>query len=513
MTQTEKAVETRSAQPHAQRIQALALALFDQAGAAHRLPAQDRRLLQLAIACYSAARLSDAARPDRAGRDLALAAPIPDLTPDEQAIVACVVAFQREKLRPQREPAFLRLGKTDQQRALGLAAILRLADALDSEPAGGLRIQGDGGATTLIVGGERAAEVASRADERADRWRDRIGALTIRVAALNEFDSAAPAADGQEAAPALDLVLTVPVAPDHASGGEPLAEAARRQLRRFFDKLLAREDVVRDGDEDLEDVHQMRVETRRLRASLQVVARVYDPTLMRRYRRGLRRVAQSLGTVRDGDVFEEHVMGYRDALPEDERACLEPLIAAVATERAQARQALLDDLDSRRYGKLKREFAAFLTTPGAGVLDAPEPGIRERVRDFAGSAIWRRYELWRAHEVALPNATNEALHQARIAGKRLRYTLDFFAAALGPQAEQALNPLIALQDTLGALQDGVMARAHVAALGLTDDEGAQAYLAARDAEHDAQLAEMPRRWEKVASATYRRKLFELIVKL
>jgi CHAD domain-containing protein len=147
------------------------------------------------------------------------------------------------------------------------------------------------------------------------------------------------------------------------------------------------------------------------------------------------------------------------------------------------------------------------------VLDAPEPGISERVRDFAGSAIWRRYELRRAYEVALPNATNETLHQARIAGKRFRYTLEFFAEALGKQVEQTLAPLTALQENLGTLQDSVVARAHVAALGLTDDQGAQAYLAARDAEHDAHLAEMPRRWEKVGSATYRRKLFELIVKL
>jgi CHAD domain-containing protein len=217
--------------------------------------------------------------------------------------------------------------------------------------------------------------------------------------------------------------------------------------------------------------------------------------------------------VRDGDVFLQHLAAYRDTLPEDERAHLEPLIAAVEHERAQARKALLEDLDSKRYAKFKREFATFLTTPGAGVLDAPEPGIRERVRDFAGSAIWRRYERWRAHEVVLPTATNEALHQARIAGKRLRYTLEFFAEALGQQVEQALGPLVALQENLGALQDDVVAHSHVTALGLSEDEGARAYLAARDAEHEAQLAELPRRWEKVASATYRRRLFELLVKL
>jgi CHAD domain-containing protein len=248
----------------------------------------------------------------------------------------------------------------------------------------------------------------------------------------------------------------------------------RRTLRRFFDKLLAREDAI-IKDEDIEDVHQMRVATRRLRASLQVVTGVYDPELIRRYRRGLRQIAESLGAVRDGDVFLEHATAYQAELPEAGRAQLDRLIAAVSAERAHAREQLLADLQSKRYYKLRRDFATFLTTPGAGTCESPEPGIVERVRDFAGSAIWRRYELWRAYEVILPNAESETLHQARIAGKRFRYTLEFFADALGPNVEQALTPLIALQENLGALQDGVTARAHVAARFVERDDAVGDY--------------------------------------
>src|SRR4029079_11409438 len=76
---------------------------------------------------------ASADRTDRAGRDLALDAPIAGLSADEQAIVASVAAFQREKLRPNREPAFLRLGERDQHVALSLAAILRIADLLDTQ--------------------------------------------------------------------------------------------------------------------------------------------------------------------------------------------------------------------------------------------------------------------------------------------------------------------------------------------------------------------------------------------
>ncbi len=226
MTETEQAVDVRSLPP-ALRTQALALMLFDHASTAHQLPMHSRRLLQQATAYYSATRKADGERPDRMGRDLVLAAPIPDLSPDDQAIVACVVALQRAKVRPQREPVFLRLAGKEQQLALSLAAILRLADALDVEPANSLHIQIDRDAATLLVGGERAAEVVGRADERAALWRDRIGTLTIRTSDLDEFGSAAaPAVNGQDPRPALDLLLTVPFAPDQAIGGEAIAEAA-----------------------------------------------------------------------------------------------------------------------------------------------------------------------------------------------------------------------------------------------------------------------------------------------
>ena len=501
MTQNVLALEREPApQPLAS-----AITLFD--GVATRLPAHARHMLELAATYHAAARARGDERTDRAGRDMALAAPIDGLSADEQAIVASAVAFQREKLRPNREPAFLRLGEKDQRTALRLAAILRVAGAIEARSAGLLLVHGEENAVTLIIGGEQATKAIADVEEQAQLWRDSIGALTVRAAEPGEIVAEShPATNGVASPNGLKTLLGQPI------GDEPIAEAARRTLRRFFDKLLAREEAV-IKDEDIEDVHQMRVATRRLRASLQVVTGVYDPELIRRYRRGLRRIAESLGAVRDGDVFLEHVTNYYAALPEADRAQLDPLIAAVSAERAQAREQLLADLQAKRYHKLKRDFAAFLTTPGAGTLDSPEPGIVERVRDFAGSAIWRRYELWRAYEVVLPNAESETLHQARIAGKRFRYTLEFFADALGPHVEQALTPLIALQENLGALQDGVTARAHIAALGLADDPGTQDYLAAREQDRDALLAELPRLWEKVASATYRRRLFEMIVKL
>ena len=113
----------------------------------------------------------------------------------------------------------------------------------------------------------------------------------------------------------------------------------------------------------------------------------------------------------------------------------------------------------------------------------------------------------------LPGGSDENLHQARIAGKHLRYTIELFADALGPDVKHVLAPLVALQECLGTLQDAITARKHVAALGLADDPGTQEYLAARDAEHAQQLVELPGLWENVASANYQQQLFDLIVRL
>ena len=481
-----------------------ALMLFGRIAEAERLPGKARKLLHLAVASYEIAAQSGAERGDRAGRDMVLASPIPRLNAEQQSMIASVVALQREKIRPNRESSFVWLGEREQHTTLVLAAVLRLARAIGTTPAA-LLPANDSAPATLLLGSEPVAAV----EDSAALWREVLGELVVRAASTDENALLTTTPTNDEQLAAL-LAHIQPLGSD--LGSEPIAELARRTLRRFFDKLLAREEAVL-RDEDSEDVHQMRVATRRLRAALQTLEGVFEPALIRRYRKGLRKIAQSLGTVRDGDVVLEHLHAHRDTLPKDERAALQPLIDAVTAERTTARAALLHDLQSKRYRTFKRKFGAFLSTPGSGTLPSPEPGITQRVRDFAGAALWRRYELWRSHESALPTGGDETLHQARIAGKRLRYTLEFFAEALGNRVDMVLDPLIDLQECLGNLQDGVTAHAHVAALGLADDPGAQAYLAVRTAERAPLLADLPRLWNKVDSGTYRRRLFELIVKL
>lgn len=482
---------------------ALALALFDQAAAIHELPGDDRRLVELAAACYDAARAAGSANPERAGRDMLLSTPLDGLTAERQALAAATTALLRSKLRPQREPSFARLTRRDQAAALRMGALLRLAVALGDARVTALAVMHTDGATILKVAGG-SADMPARVGMRGDLWRETIGPLEICCT----DDEALPAPPDEE----LDRAFAALIFHDELRGDEPLAEGARRMLRRTTERFLARADAV-EKDEDPEDVHEMRVATRRLRASLQIVEGVFDAELMEDFRRGLRRVARSLGAVRDYDVFGASVRAYRAGLPAEAQPALDPLLNAIAAAREPARQRLVADLESKRFNRFARRFAAFLTTPGAAVVEQTETGAPSRVRDFAGSAIWRRYEQWRAFDAVLNGGADEARHQARIAGKRLRYTLEFFADALGPNAEQALKPLMALQENLGTLQDAVVARGYIREFGLLDDPGAQDYLAALDDAHERELEQFPRLWDKVDSATYRRRLFELLIRM
>lgn len=67
--------------------------------------------------------------------------------------------------------------------------------------------------------------------------------------------------------------------------------------------------------------------------------------------------------------------------------------------------------------------------------------------------IVRVVELF-SYAPIIPDATaTEALHNARIATKRLRYTLELFRAVFGPEGEDIIEQMKEMQEELGQLHD------------------------------------------------------------
>jgi CHAD domain-containing protein len=239
------------------------------------------------------------------------------------------------------------------------------------------------------------------------------------------------------------------------SGMESLALAGRQAMAKHVSKLYAHLPGVLNGD-DPHDIHQMRVATRRLRASLTSTAPAYRAELVEKLYQRLRRLARALGDVRDRDVQLIRLRRTADEQSDSAQSELRAVIERVQAERDKAHAALLDELQRRRTQRLLRDLTAFLTDP-LDQVQAKDHGLPLLVHHHAGSVIWRRYESIRRFETVMPHASSERLHQLRIACKHLRYTLELFEPALGEDARALIKQVEAMQEHLGDIHDADVA--------------------------------------------------------
>ncbi len=298
-----------------------------------------------------------------------------------------------------------------------------------------------------------------------------------------------------------------------------IAEAGRKVMRFHLARMLDREPGVRSGV-DIEDVHKMRVATRRQRAAWRVFGEAFRNGRTKAYRQGLRGIARRLGAVRDLDVQLEATDRYREDLPKAEQRALEPLIAAWRQHRDDARTLLTRDLDSPRYGRFIDDYLDFVRTEGAAVspIGATQP---HRVRDTAPSRIWSAYEQVRSYEPVLRWADVPTLHELRIAGKWLRYSLEFVAEPLGDDALPLIAKVTALQDHLGLMNDAdvsaSMARTflveHAGQLSQAEGAAIGRYLVDREREVARLRRSIGAPWRGLAGPSFRRSLGRVVAGL
>jgi CHAD domain-containing protein len=493
--------------PHTRMVAALALGLFDAVAGRYQLPDRARPLLEAGALLHDVALASNPPEHHLVGRDVVLRQPIDGLSQRDQLIVACLVAFHRKRARPQQEPAFLALPTKSQALALQLAAILRVADGLDFSHAQTTRVievvPGDG--LSLRIEGRHAADDGARAMAKADLWRKAFGeTLYTSIVELGPPEPQPFSPSTEEPA---ETAPSEPTPPWYATPDAPLAELGRILLRRHLRRMLIAERAVR-ADRAIEDVHALRVASRRLRATLRLLAPVAPAERVRPVQKAIRRLARAAGAVRDRDVLLDNLAQSRARLPAELHAGLDELSATIGAERASAYTRLITLFDSPEHADFKANFAELMCTR-TGWDEAPH------VRDLAGSTIWRRYEALRAHDSGGIPLEGEAMHALRIDAKKLRYVLELFADSFGERAEPVVTQLASLQDELGLLNDTMVAQTTLAEtrLGPGAQPAAEAYLALRQAEQEAAQVTIASRWARLTTATYRRKLMELIVRL
>jgi CHAD domain-containing protein len=370
--------------------------------------------------------------------------------------------------------------------------------------------------TAIAVGdGQRPAQLKRVEVELDPAWVERLAPV---VARLQEDCGLRPAVLSKFEAGLLAAGLTVPGPPDlgpaDAGPGATLGQLAWAVLRRHLAVLLAREPGTRLG-EDIEELHDMRVATRRLRAAFQIFAPVL-PVRARPLAEELRWLAGVLGEVRDLDVQLADMSGPEwVALGPSGPGPVDELRALLRAERDEARGHLLAALDSDRWEALASGLTTLATAgPSRRSVAARRPA-EEAVPDLVGQ---RHRAATKSLRRARRSGVADDYHRLRIRGKRLRYAMEFTADLYEGRTGGFIRRLARLQDRLGLMQDAEVAADRLALLATTKDLAPATVFAMGGAaeryrrESEELLATMPRHlavlrgrhWEEAAGLMARR---------
>jgi exopolyphosphatase/guanosine-5'-triphosphate,3'-diphosphate pyrophosphatase len=118
---------------HAQAVARLALRLFDSLASEHALAPRDRLLLEVAALLHDVGLFVGLRAHHKHSLYLLQASEIFGLSRDDMQIVGTIARYHRRGLPQKSHPEFMRLDRDERVRVLKLAAILRLANALDAE--------------------------------------------------------------------------------------------------------------------------------------------------------------------------------------------------------------------------------------------------------------------------------------------------------------------------------------------------------------------------------------------
>jgi len=143
----------------------------------------------------------------------------------------------------------------------------------------------------------------------------------------------------------------------------PYAEAAARTVAVRADELFTGGRDVLDT-RDIEQVHDMRVASRRLRAVLEIFAPCFEASEYRPVLRDVKALADALGARRDPDVQLDALERLMERMGSPERRGIELMAAGLRVEQAQGNETLAAELEraeaSDLHGRL-RALAASAT--------------------------------------------------------------------------------------------------------------------------------------------------------
>jgi triphosphatase len=316
--------------------------------------------------------------------------------------------------------------------------------------------------TVIVVGNGQRPMQLRRVEIRVfPAWTDALGPLVLQLRAACGLQTAT-LSKFEAGLLARGIVIPEPpdLGPTDIDPDSTLGELAYAVLRRQLAVLRAKEPGTRLG-EDPEELHEMRVATRRLRAALDLFAEVL-PIRARHFRGELGWLAGILGAVRDLDV---QLDAQTAMVGPGQEALWAELTNLLTRERDAARVAMLAALESVRWDRLVSGMSAMVQQGPFRRSTATRQAALVAVPDLICS---RHASVMRAAKRAKRSGQAADFHRLRIRCKRLRYSLEFGTELYDGRTRRYTRQLAKLQNQLGLMQDAEVAATRLANLATGD---------------------------------------------
>jgi CHAD domain-containing protein len=235
----------------------------------------------------------------------------------------------------------------------------------------------------------------------------------------------------------------------------------RKLALRHLNRFVSLEAKVLKGD-DPDDIHDMRVASRRLQQVLDLISPKPLPREARRLRRKIRRCRRALGDLRNCDVLLQQVQGRLAR-----NRCSDREAWTAVKQHLQERRS---ESFSRAIRKLSKVNLAVFYMRTKEILDrlkptpdqdhGPHPLVqpdRPALEPFPARLTQALAGAWREFEKQVASSQREttapSIHAARICAKRLRYLLEVVNQFGIPGSSGALTWLRKIQQHLGDWHD------------------------------------------------------------
>ena len=230
---------------------------------------------------------------------------------------------------------------------------------------------------------------------------------------------------------------------------QPAAAVAAEILQARVEVVTQRLPLAaHEYDQDVEHVHQLRVGCRRSGAALQSFRELLKGKA-KRLRKTLRDIRRAAGPARDTDVLL-----MRLEAESDNRKGQQYILNRLREQRAESQLALLEVASEENLSKLVKHLGSSVDHL-LEMADDPQTVSFDVYAHKAMHSVAK--EMFRLARMQDP--TINELHEMRIAGKRLRYSIELFHDAFPVALRKEVYPLIEkIQSKLGKLNDQATAQ-------------------------------------------------------